>query len=234
MGNILDRTIQERLRNSKRENKRDKGNSNLMIGKINATVKMLSISNIAVHSVENKVLKELQNKYLDLSPVKEDTLLHDPINRVLLSYFDSINKAMVLRTASLTKGAGGPSQLDSEQYRHILSSRKFKKENKELREQLPQLVRLLASEIVDPYTVKALVTCRIIPLNKKPGVRPTGVGEVICRIVGKCIGWVVKKKNIQEAARPLQIAAGLQSGAEAAIYPMKGISDDEQTQMQSY
>ena len=95
---------------------------------------MLSISNITVHSVENKVLKELQNKYLDLSPVKEGTLLHDPINRVLLSYFDSINKAMVLRTASLTKGAGGPSQLDSEHYRHILSSRKFKKENKELRE----------------------------------------------------------------------------------------------------
>ena len=135
MGNILDRTIQERLRNSKRENKRDKANSYLMmLGKINAAAKMLSISNIAVHSVENKVLKELQNKSLNLSPLKEDTLLHDPMNRVLLSYFDSINKAMVLEASSLTKGAGGPSQLDSEHYRHILSSRKFKKENKELRE----------------------------------------------------------------------------------------------------
>ena len=206
----------------------------MMLGKINAAAKMLSISNIAVHSVENKVLKELQNKYLNLSPLKEGTLLHDPINRVLPSYFDSINKAMVLEAASLTKGAGGPSQLDSEHYRHILSSRKFKKENKELREQLTRLARLLASEIVDPYTVEALVACRIIPLNKKPGVRPIGVGEVILRIVGKCIGWVVKKKDIQEAAGLLQIAAGLQSSAEAAIYSMKGMLDGEQTQMQSY
>ena len=58
-------------------------------------------------------------------------MLHGPINRVLPSYFDSIDEANYQ-----TKGAGGPSQLDSEQYRHILSSRKFKKENKELREQL--------------------------------------------------------------------------------------------------
>ena len=63
-GNILDllregRTIQERLRNSKSENKRDKPRifSNLMMqGKINAAVKMLSNSNIGIHSVDDKVL----------------------------------------------------------------------------------------------------------------------------------------------------------------------------------
>ena len=33
--------------------------------------------------------------------------LHDPINRVLPSYFDSIDEAMVLKAASLAKGAGG-------------------------------------------------------------------------------------------------------------------------------
>ena len=109
-------------------------------------------------------------------------------------------------------------QLDSEQYRHILSSFKFKKENKELREQLARLARLLASEIVDPYTVKALVACRLIRLNKKPGVR---------RIIGKCIGWVVKK-DIQEAAGLLQMATGYQSVTEAAIHSMKDIFDDEQ------
>ena len=48
---------------------------------------------------------------------------------------------MVLKAASLTKGAGGPSQLDWEQYHHILSNRKFKKENKELRQLTAQLAR---------------------------------------------------------------------------------------------
>ena len=154
-------------------------------------------------------------------------MLHGPINQVVPSYFDSIDEAMVLKAASLTKGAGGPSQLDSEQYQHILSSCKFKKE-KELREQITRLARLLASELVDPYSVEVLVSLRHIPLSKNPGVQPIGVGEVLCRIIGKCIGWVMKK-DIQKAAGPLQMETGLQSGSEAAIHSMKEIFDDEQT-----
>ena len=120
-----------------------------MHGKINAAVKMLSNWSTGIHSVDDKVLKELQNKHNDPSPIKEGTLLHGPINRVLPSYFDSIDELMVLKGASLTKSAGRPSQLDSKQYQHILSSRKFKKESKELREQITRLAKLLASEIVD-------------------------------------------------------------------------------------
>ena len=37
------------------------------------------------------------------------------------------------------------------------------------------------------------------------------------------------KKDIQEAAGPLQMATGLESGAEAAIYSMKEIFNDKQT-----
>ena len=37
------------------------------------------------------------------------------------------------------------------------------------------------------------------------------------------------KKDIQETAGPLQMATGLQSGAEAVIHSIKEIFDDEQT-----
>ena len=37
------------------------------------------------------------------------------------------------------------------------------------------------------------------------------------------------KKDIQEAAGPLQMATGLESGAEAAMYSMKEIFNDKQT-----
>ena len=119
--------------------------------------------------------------------------------------------------------------MDSEQYQYILSSRRSKKkENKELRGQIAWLARLLASEIVDLHSVEVLVACRLIPLNNDPGVRPIGVGEVIRRIIGKCIELVMKK-DIQEPAGPFQMATGLQSGAEAAIHSMKEIFDDKQT-----
>ena len=51
---------------------------------------------------------------------------------------------------------------------------------------------------------------------------------MICRIVGKCIGWVVKK-DMQEAAGPLQMAVVPQSGVQAAINFLKEVFDDEQT-----
>ena len=41
----------------------------------------------------------------------------------------------------MTKGAGGHSRLDAEQYPRLLMSNKYKKENKELRVQLATLAR---------------------------------------------------------------------------------------------
>ena len=78
----------------------------------------------------------------------------------------------------MTKGAGGPSQLDAEQYRRLLTSNKYKKKNKELQGQLATLARLLATGYLDPNTLEAFVACRLIPLDKNPGVRPIGIGEV--------------------------------------------------------
>ena len=57
----------------------------MMLGKINDAVKMLSNWNIGRHWVDDKLLKELQNKHPNPSPIKEGTLLHGPINRVLPS-----------------------------------------------------------------------------------------------------------------------------------------------------
>ena len=82
--------------------------------------------------------------------------------------------------------------------------------------------------MIDPTTLEAYVACRLIPLDKSPGVRPIGVGEVLRRIVGKCVGWVVKD-DVQQAAGPLQTATGLQSGAEAAIHSMREMFESEET-----
>ena len=54
------------------------------------------------------------------------------------------------------------------------------------------------------------------------------MGEVSRRIVGKCIGWVLKE-DIQLAAGPLQTTTRLQSGAEAAIHSMRCMFEDDRT-----
>ena len=59
-------------------------------------------------------------------------------------------------------------------------------------------------------------------------MRPIGIGEVTRRILGKYISWVLRK-DIQQAAGPLQTVTGLQGGAEAAIHSMKLIFEQEST-----
>ena len=65
---------------------------------------------------------------------------------------------MIAKAASHAKGAGAPSHLDADQFRHILLSKKFKTEAKELKEQIAVLARTLASTSVDPKSIKALTT----------------------------------------------------------------------------
>ena len=50
---------------------------------------------------------------------------------------------MIAKAASLTKGAGGPSHFDADQFCHMLLSKKFKTEAKELTEQIAVLARTL-------------------------------------------------------------------------------------------
>ncbi len=73
------------------------------------------------------------------------------------------------------------------------------------------------------------MACRLIPLNKNPGVRPIGIGEVPRRITAKAILKVVSN-DIQSAAGPLQARAGHEAGCEAAVHAMKEIYSDKDTE----
>ena len=90
------------------------------------------------------------------------------------------------------------------------------------------MARELATKLVDPEPLSTYIACRLIPLDKNPGVRPIGVGEVLRRIIGKSIAWSLRYK-IQEAAGPLQVSSGLKGGAEAAIHAMRDIFNADST-----
>ena len=177
---IEERQIQKKLHTSKHQNNQDDARifSNLIMqGKVNAALKMLAKSETRVHKVTDDIVKELQAKHPKPEKIQDETLLQGPINKVPASYFDEIDEKMVFKACTRTQGAGGPSHMDADQYRHLLTSKKFKKENKDLREQIACLAKKLASECINPYTIEAFVACRLIPLDKNPGVRPIGVNR---------------------------------------------------------
>ena len=224
------RTIQKRLTSGKSRKQTDISRiiaKLMMEGKVTEAVKFLSDnSDVGVLPASDEVIRDLKTKHPHPALIQSDTLLNGPINKVENSYFDNINEDMIKLAARITRGAAGPSKLDAEQFKNILVSNKYKHEGKELREQIALLARKLATTTVDPSAIEELIACNLIPHNKKPGVRPIGVGETLRRIIGKAIGWVLKN-DIQEAAGPLQLATGLESGAEAAIHAMKEIFEDD-------
>ena len=99
----------------------------------------------------------------------------------------------------------------------------------ELCDALAKCARRLATTYVDPTSLEAYVACRLIPLDKKPGVRPIGIGEVMRRILGKAI-LRLTNQDIKEAAGSLQLCAGQENGIEAAIHAMHDVFQDEETE----
>ena len=61
----------------------------------------------------------------------------------------------------------------------------IKTEGKILKEELAVFTRNLLRKSYHPSLLEAFTSGRLIPLDKNPGIRPIGVGEVLRRIVGK-------------------------------------------------
>ena len=133
-----------------------------------------------------------------------------------------------MKAALHTKGSAGPSGMDSDLYRRIPCSRNFNSAGKDLREEIATLSKNLATKSYDPELIGEYVNSRLIPLDKNPGVRPIGIGEVIRRIVGKTHSWHTADE-IKEAAGPLQTCEGHGAGAEAAIHSMRDIFEADST-----
>ena len=88
----------------------------------------------------------------------------------------------------LTKGGSRPPGLDADGWRRMLTSREFRTSSTDLCKTFAQLIKELCIEELESATsLEAFRACRLIPLGKKPGLRPIGVGEVLRRIAGNVI-----------------------------------------------
>ena len=122
----------------------------------------------------------------------------------------------MIRSAVLkTGGAAGPSGLHASSWRRLCTS--FKSSSNDLCHFLAITAQHLCTNFVDPSTVAPFLACRLITLNKNPGVRPIGIGDTARWIIAKAI-LIVTRLDIQEVTGSLQLCAGQISGIEAAVH----------------
>ena len=141
--------------------------------------------------------------------------------------FEAITGALVQKVAKQCRGSAGPSGLDSDAWRRLCCS--FKGPSSEMCQALAGLARLLATQQVKSEGLVPFLSCRLIALDKRPGVRPIGVCEVIRRIAAKVILQVVGR-DVERACGYIQKCSGSLAGLEAAVHAMQEMYIDEGTE----
>ena len=162
-----------------------------------------------------QILKEKHPVGQDVHPEATEDQSPSSIHPVL---FESLDGPVIRSAAMRTRGAAGPSGLDAQNWRRLCTS--FKSASIDLCNSLAATARRLCTTLVDPKSISALLSCRLLALDKNPGVRPIGVGETPRRIIAKAILSIVKE-DIQEAAGTQQLCAGQIAGAEAAAHAVR-------------
>ena len=141
--------------------------------------------------------------------------------------FDSIDASVIRSAALRTTGSAGPSGIDAHGWRRLCTS--FKGASTDLCNSLALVAKRICTSFVDPKCIAPLLACRLIALDKNPGVRPIGIGDTARRIIAKAV-LIITRPDVQDASGCLQLCGGQISGIEAAVHAVRTAfeSDDNE------
>ena len=158
--------------------------------------------------LSDDVMAQLRENHPSPQEARLGSLLFGTVHDVPDSIYQHINGEMVRDAALRTKGSGGPSGVDANGFRRILASKSFKKSGTDLCVAIAAMARRLCTEFIDPLGIEEILANRHISLDKgEVTVRPIGVGEVIRRIMGKCVMHVTKPMSLTQVA-PFKFVQG--------------------------
>ena len=83
-------------------------------------------------------------------------------------------------------------------------------------------------ELESASFLESFVAFRLIPLDKKPGLRPIGVGKILRTIAGKAV-MMFFKNDIAHDAGALQLSADQDAGVEAVVNAIHDIFSEKNT-----
>ena len=199
-------------------------------GNINGAIKLLT-NNMqnGVFSLNEKTLELLRQKHPKASPATEGVLLTDDIQKIHPIKFENLTEESVKKAALKTKGGSGPSAMDAEGWRRILTSKQFGNSTSNLCKAIVRMTRKLCTVEDEHESLEAFVARRLVPLDKNPGLRPIGIGEIVRRIAGKVVVSTIRE-DITESVVWVQVCAGQETGSEAAVHAMNEIFEEQDTE----
>ena len=165
-----------------------------------------------------EVVDTLRSKHPEGEEVSEEAVISGPPPAFHAAIFDALTPEVIKKAFLETQGAGGVSQGDARHWKRVVCS--FGRDSEELRGILAEKARRMCTEYMDPEVLDAYLNNRLIPLDKNPGVRPVGIGEVERRAIGKAV-LIVLGDDVVNAAGVDQMCTGQPAACEAVVHAVK-------------
>jgi hypothetical protein len=130
----------------------------------------------------------------------------------------TVTEEVVATVAAKLSGGAGPSGADPVAISNWLL--RFGKESELLRQEIAAVTEWLSNSNPPWAAYRAMMAGCLIALDKQPGTRPVGVGEVWRRLMAKCVIKVAGRKATA-ACGTMNLCAGLSAGIEGAVHVLQ-------------
>ena len=134
-----------------------------------------------------------------------------------------ISSAYIEKTTRSSQGSSVASGTDSEPWQTFLLHHEA--HSSHLRNEVATLATKMCNQILPWSKGRALISGRLIALDKCPCVRPIGIGECLRRIICKSVAESTKI-DLEETCSTDQLACGLKAGVEGAIHALSDVFDE--------
>lgn len=197
-------------------------------GNVHAAIKLLEDHGPTrgVQDLSDELKSVLQKLHPPAAFASKDILLQGEFTHVNPVIFDELTADAIRKAALRTKGAAGVSGGDATQWKRQLFA--FRSASTNLCSAMASFAQRLCTEYIDPSVLEGFVAGRLLALDKNPGTRPIGIGEISRRIIGKSITHLLKS-DIMESAGVTQLCAGQENGIEAAIHAIVQLFKEDDT-----
>ena len=167
----------------------------------------------------------LADVHFDDQPVDESALLKGPVRLVHEAVFEEITGDAIKRAALKSSGGAGPSGGDARHWQDQLTS--LGDASRELCEAMAAWTRRLCSFAVSREVLEAFLANRGVALDKNPGTRPLGIGEMPRRICAKAV-LVITRPDIKEASANANLCGGQEAAVQAIFHAVTELFEGDE------
>ena len=133
---------------------------------------------------------------------------------------------VVEEVAAKLRGGAGPSSVDAIALKGWLL--RHGRASQVLREEMAEWTEWLCNDSPPWAAYRAMMSARLVALDKDPGTRPLGVGEVWRRGIAKC-ALKCCGEDAKAACGSTQLCAGLEAGIEGALHAVASRATEHDT-----